>query len=45
MKTVDYSKIFTHPMFGEVRTVANGDEIWFCLVDVCSALGLRTLVM
>ena len=42
MKTVDYSKIFTHPMFGEVRTVANGDEIWFCLVDVCSALGLQT---
>ena len=29
-------------MFGEVRTVANGDEIWFCLVDVCSALGLQT---
>ena len=40
MKTVDYSKIFTHPMFGEVRTVVNGDEIRICLVDVCKALGL-----
>ena len=38
----DYSKIFNHPMFGEVRTVVNGDEIWFCLVDVCGALGLQT---
>ena len=37
----DYSKIFNHPMFGEVRTVVNGDEIRVCLMDVCKALGLQ----
>lgn len=32
---------FSKEEFGEVRTLVEGENIWFCLIDICKALGLR----
>ena len=31
---------FSKEEFGEVRTLVEGENIWFCLIDICKALGL-----
>lgn len=33
--------VFQNPEFGELRTVEQNGETWFCLADVCAPLGLR----
>ena len=32
---------FSKDEFGEIRTLVEGENIWFCLIDICKALGLR----
>ena len=32
-------KIFTHPIFGDVRVTGTNDDPNFCATDVCRALG------
>lgn len=39
---MDNIKIFENEEFGEIRTENDGNEIWFCLTDVCKALELST---
>lgn len=34
--------VFQNPEFGELRTVEQNGETWFCLADVCAPLGLRS---
>ena len=34
-------QVFNNSEFGEIRTVEENGQIWFCLVDVCKALGLE----
>lgn len=36
----DVLRVFSHPDFGDVRTVAVNGEPMFCLADICKALGL-----
>ena len=31
---------FSKDEFGEIRTLVEGEKIWFCLIDICKALGL-----
>ena len=38
---MDKVQIFKNELFGEVRTVAIDNEIWFVLVDICKALGIK----
>ena len=38
-------KVFNNETFGEVRTIINGDEVWFVAKDVCNALGLQDVSM
>ena len=33
--------VFQNPEFGELRTVEQNGEIWFCLADICRPLGIR----
>lgn len=33
-------KVFNNETFGEVRTIVEGDEVWFVAKDVCNILGL-----
>lgn len=33
-------QIFSNPQFGEIRTAGTADNPMFCLVDVCSAIGI-----
>lgn len=33
--------IFNNPEFGQIRTVEQNGEPWFCLADVCKPLGLE----
>lgn len=33
--------IFNNPEFGEIRVTDIGGEGWFCLADVCKALGIK----
>lgn len=33
--------VFQNPEFGELRTVEQNGETWFCLADVCRPLGIR----
>lgn len=34
-------QVFNNNEFGEIRTVEENGQIWFCLVDICKALGLE----
>lgn len=34
-------QLFNSSQFGELRTTIQDNKIWFCLVDVCRALGLN----
>lgn len=39
-------KIFSNALFGQVRSVVDeSSEPWFCLADVCNALGLNSSVV
>lgn len=38
---MDELMVFQNPEFGEIRTVEQNGEPWFCLADVCRPLGLR----
>lgn len=33
--------VFQNPEFGELRTVEQNGETWFCLADICRPLGIR----
>lgn len=35
-------QLFSNPEFGNIRAIANGDEIWFLAKDPCEMLGTRT---
>lgn len=37
---MDEIRVFTHPMFGEVRVTGTNENPYFCLADVCKALEL-----
>ena len=39
---MDNIKIFENDEFGEIRTENDGNEIWFCLSDICKALDLSS---
>ena len=38
-------EIFKNREFGEIRTVAIDGEPWFCLIDICKALGMSNPTM
>lgn len=40
MRTMNELQIFNSDEFGEIRTSLHNEEPWFCLADVCRALGL-----
>lgn len=40
MKNNNEVMIFTNEEFGNVRTVTIDGKPWFCLSDICKALGL-----
>jgi len=39
--TTDHPIIFSHPEFGNIRSVQKNGEQWFMASDVCKALGYR----
>ena len=34
---------FSNDEFGEIRTLVEGENIWFCFADVCIALGIKNV--
>ena len=34
---------FSKDEFGEIRTLVEGENIWFCFADVCIALGIKNI--
>lgn len=34
---------FSNDEFGEIRTLVEGENIWFCFADVCIALGIKNI--
>lgn len=36
-------KIFKNEKYGNVRTVLESDEVWFCAKDVCDILGIKNV--
>lgn len=38
-------QIFENSEFGEIRTVTEENEPWFCLMDICKALGMKNPTM
>ena len=41
MMVTKKAEVYNNPQFGEIRTVTDeSGEPWFCLTDICEALGL-----
>lgn len=36
---------FKNEEFGEVRTIENGNEVWFCLIDICNIIDVSNATM
>ena len=34
-------QIFKNEKFGEIRTVEQNNEIWFCIKDICNILEIQ----